>query len=958
MRPRNLLCTLALFAAVLASAQSTFIRNYEVANGFVLKGSGSLPDGSLVLAGNSGPRGVLLSLDRDGNVKWERQYTSLGVNFAGTYIGEAYDQQYFNDVVLNASGDLFVVGSANDTILYPAGPIVLMASFDSLGDPQWARSIISTYRADLTHVSLFDPNTVLVCGWMHYLMSGVANLLTIDFGSDWVRNYYTYSDLGYMEASNSVRSADGGVLLSISSDGYNTGLQKLNDILALTWESCWPAGSFAPMAIGGTVSGCTVAAGGQGVIRFDPSGAQLWGMSISSTPPGALNDLAIRPNGNIVLLGTTDLPDRYAYLVELDSTGTVQWSARYGATGDTVTMQDLHLLADGTLRLIGTSGSNSEPTVIAVDHLGMLGACSFPTPALSFSAFNPTSVPCGSSYLDEWASTVRHEELATTGYVTSPVACAGTSAAYQATGHCFIDLDNNGTSDISDPAVPFVQVSSLPSTGTVFTLQDGDYLFTPTDSGTFTLTGASPGPWWQLSSDSASYMVTLNTLTPSADTLDFGWAPLIDTTVVDASVVSWPLSCMGYLQQWVTLLNQGTTQPNLVVSLTLDTLLTFASATPAPDSVVGQTLYWHVDSLALFSDWQALLAVIPPGVLFVGDTAHSVLQISEIDGLGNVNAVPSYTWESIITCAYDPNDKQVEPKGAGAWGGVAPTTEWLTYNVRFQNTGNDTAQTVVIEDDLSGALQWNTLQVLAASHALTAVSINTSGKSAFRFDDIWLPDSNVNEPASHGFVRFRVKPQSGLSHLTAIDNNAGIFFDLNPPVITNTVRNTIIDCNGISWQATAINDLSGLYAYSFFMDTMFYTYQWQLNNVPIPGATQSFLEPQLNGDYMVVMTDAYGCSSTSPPLTIISTSIPSTPSNGMRVLPNPITDQALITFEQTLPAAAIVQIMDAQGRVVRTLTSTGSTTLVLERRGLTSGVYVLRITDEGTAIGAARFVVE
>jgi len=78
----------------------------------------------------------------------------------------------------------------------------------------------------------------------------------------------------------------------------------------------------------------------------------------------------------------------------------------------------------------------------------------------------------------------------------------------------------------------------------------------------------------------------------------------------------------------------------------------------------------------------------------------------------------------------------------------------------------------------------------------------------------------------------------------------------------------------------------------------------------------------------------------------------------MRVLPNPITDQALITFEQTLPAAAIVQIMDAQGRVVRTLTSTGSTTLVLERRGLTSGVYVLRITDEGTAIGAARFVVE
>ncbi|MCC7503516.1 MAG: T9SS type A sorting domain-containing protein [Flavobacteriales bacterium] len=956
MRPRNLLCTLALFAAVLASAQSTFIRNYEIANGFALNGSGSLPDGSLVLTGNSGPKGVLLSLDRDGNVKWERQYTSLGVNEGGTYfMGFPYEEQSFEDVMFGPNGDLFVVGSAILDVQMPSGSSMLMARFDSSGAPTRARTINSSHNETLSHTALLDPSTALAGGSMNMLFGPVGYLYTVRLDSTEVLRTYVYDDIGMASVINTVPSGDGGVLVAVSSDaGYS--LQKLTDTLSTIWQGCWQS-TWPLTAIGGTLSGCTVAAGGEGVIRFDPSGAQQWAMSIASTPPGMFSDLVIRPNGNIVLLGSTGLPDQFAYLVELDSTGTLQWSARYGAPGDTLSMQDLHLLADGSLRLVGTSGSDQNPTVIAVDQLGQLSACSFPQPNLAFGTFTPTPTAVGNITVWGSSATSRHEELATTGYLTGPVSCIGTSAAYQATGHCFIDVDSDGACDASDPAVPFVQVSSLPSMGTVFTLQDGDYLFAPTDSGTFTLTGASPGPWWQLSSDSASYTVTLNTLTPSADTLDFGWAPLIDTTVVDASVVSWPLSCMGHLQQWVNVLNQGTTRPNLVVSLTLDTLLSFASATPAPDSIVGQTLYWHVDTLVHFGSWQALLAVIPPGVLFVGDTAHSVLQISEIDSIGNMNAVSTYAWESIITCAYDPNDKQVEPKGEGTWGGIASTTEWITYNIRFQNTGNDTAQTVVIEDDLSGSVQWNTLQVLAASHALTGLSINTSGKSAFRFDDIWLPDSNVNEPASHGFVRFRVRPQPGLSHLTTIVNNAGIFFDLNPPVITNTVRNTVIDCNGITWQASAVSDISGLYAYSFFMDTMVYAYQWLLNDVPLTGETLSFLEPQQNGDYKVVMTDAYGCSSTSAPITIISTSIPSTPSNGMRVLPNPISEQALITFEQPLLPRAIVQVMDAQGRVVRTVTSTGTNSLKLERGSLASGVYVLRVATPDLQM-STRFVVE
>jgi hypothetical protein len=44
---------------------------------------------------------------------------------------------------------------------------------------------------------------------------------------------------------------------------------------------------------------------------------------------------------------------------------------------------------------------------------------------------------------------------------------------------------------------------------------------------------------------------------------------------------------------------------------------------------------------------------------------------------------------------------------------------------------------------------------------------------------------------SHGFVSFRVAPRAGLPEGTVIENTAGIVFDQNSPVITNTVRNTL-----------------------------------------------------------------------------------------------------------------------------------------------------------------------
>ncbi len=49
-----------------------------------------------------------------------------------------------------------------------------------------------------------------------------------------------------------------------------------------------------------------------------------------------------------------------------------------------------------------------------------------------------------------------------------------------------------------------------------------------------------------------------------------------------------------------------------------------------------------------------------------------------------------------------------------------------------------------------------------------------------------LPDSNVNEPLSNGFFRYGIAQQTGNDTGTVINNQAAIYFDLNPLIFTNT----------------------------------------------------------------------------------------------------------------------------------------------------------------------------
>ncbi|MGH1337193.1 MAG: T9SS type A sorting domain-containing protein [Aureispira sp.] len=139
--------------------------------------------------------------------------------------------------------------------------------------------------------------------------------------------------------------------------------------------------------------------------------------------------------------------------------------------------------------------------------------------------------------------------------------------------------------------------------------------------------------------------------------------------------------------------------------------------------------------------------------------------------------------------SYDPNDKQAQPEGYQANHYIENTIP-LSYHIRFQNTGTDTAFTVVVVDTLDVPLDPATVRMGASSHPYTW-ELRENGILVVTFDNIMLPDSNVNEPLSNGFFKFSIDQDPNNPAGTRIENSAGIYFDFNPPVLTNEVFHTI-----------------------------------------------------------------------------------------------------------------------------------------------------------------------
>lgn len=80
--------------------------------------------------------------------------------------------------------------------------------------------------------------------------------------------------------------------------------------------------------------------------------------------------------------------------------------------------------------------------------------------------------------------------------------------------------------------------------------------------------------------------------------------------------------------------------------------------------------------------------------------------------------------------------------------------------------------------------------LLGSSHSCN-FTMEGQGVAKFTFYNIMLPDSGTDMAGSNGYVSYSVKTKANLTPLTVINNKAAIYFDFNPPIITNTTADTI-----------------------------------------------------------------------------------------------------------------------------------------------------------------------
>lgn len=414
---------------------------------------------------------------------------------------------------------------------------------------------------------------------------------------------------------------------------------------------------------------------------------------------------------------------------------------------------------------------------------------------------------------------------------------------YQLKGTAFYDANQNGEPDkgeegLSNLKAVLTNAKSYPGR----TNEMGEFAF-GVNPGTHTVSHSEPGNLWKLTTDSSSYTRTLGPANLVEDELNFGFYPSAFETHIGTRLNGSFPRCNRGAYYWINIQNNGTTLPNGVVHLKLDDSVTYIMSRETPDSVVGQNIYWHVKNMGLNSTRVFRVHVTMPAFNLIDNDLSSAVTFSELDGNGQVVYTNGDTAKQRVRCSYDPNDKAVSPIGFGTNGFITPKEE-LTYRIRFQNTGNDTAFQVMIRDPLDDDLDWSTMNPLASSHPYE-VQLEADGDLVFKFDSIMLPDSNVNEPESHGFVEFSISPKADIVPLTTIDGPAKIYFDFNAPVVTNTVLNTIV-CYRIPTPEISLKDrvLEAGVVGDF-------EYQWYLDGQAIEGADESFLEPEEEGEYTV-----------------------------------------------------------------------------------------------------------
>ncbi len=158
----------------------------------------------------------------------------------------------------------------------------------------------------------------------------------------------------------------------------------------------------------------------------------------------------------------------------------------------------------------------------------------------------------------------------------------------------------------------------------------------------------------------------------------------------------------------------------------------------------------------------------------------------------NEDITAKASFDDIILCSYDPNDIAVTPMRLPNY--TIENGEQLIVKIRFENMGNYFASKVAIDQVLDNNLIPSSIKVLDSSHPFTMMTSRNDldANIKFLFEDIMLSGTNSPVQAQReGYITYAIDIKPDRSIGTSIHSKADIVFDLNQPILTNTVTNVI-----------------------------------------------------------------------------------------------------------------------------------------------------------------------
>lgn len=249
---------------------------------------------------------------------------------------------------------------------------------------------------------------------------------------------------------------------------------------------------------------------------------------------------------------------------------------------------------------------------------------------------------------------------------------------------------------------------------------------------------------------------------------------------------------LGFTEKYtLTGANYSLINDSLVMKLQYPSSVTYVSSDIAPFSNSSNELVYKFANLTWMEKKTITIEFkTTVGVSSLGDKLGFFASIVN----GKKDSVPENNYDTLVQTvvgAYDPNIKQCYPEGK-----VKPGLKKIKYTIHFQNTGNDTAYKVTVVDTFTQKLGLRSLKVTNTSHpASYSLRLGENNTLIWEFNNILLPDSHINEKASHGFISFEANINGVVALGDSITNKAYIYFDYQTPIKTNVASVVIFNEN-------------------------------------------------------------------------------------------------------------------------------------------------------------------